>query len=63
MTLQEALSRVCDDAERWNANHAWSSQEGGFEAIKMVRAYKEVNPDLKNITIDYSSFQGVEGKE
>lgn len=51
MTLQQALSRVCDDAERWNANRM--ADQEGYEAIRLVRAI--------NISIDWSSFRGVYG--
>lgn len=61
MNIQEALSRVCDDAERWNAQHGWATDGSGEVALKMVRAYREANPDLQNITIDFASFRGVYG--
>lgn len=61
MTIQEAFSRVCDDAERWNAQHGWATDGSGEEAIKIMRAFKEANPDLKNLTIDFSMFRGMFG--
>lgn len=42
--LKQALSRVCDDAERWNANWAMNAPSG-FAALKIVRTYMKAEDE------------------